>query len=70
MKSHRSSCSILALIKLSKDWSPENMTLMVPVKKEKKVSPTNSTHMLKSNSFSVVPEISPYPTVVIVVRMK
>jgi hypothetical protein len=46
------------------------MTLIVPVRKEKKVSPTNSTHMLKRNSLSVVPEISPYPTVVIVVRMK
>lgn len=70
LNNHKSSYSILAFIKLSNDWSPENMTLMVPVRKEKNVSPTNSTHILKSNSFSVVPEISPYPTVVIVVRMK
>jgi hypothetical protein len=42
----------------------------VPVKKEKNVSPTNSTHILKAYSEVVVPVISPYPTVVIVVRMK
>lgn len=43
---------------------------MVPVKKEKKVRPINSTHILNSNSNVVLPLISPYPTVVIVVNMK
>ena len=46
-------------MRLSKDWSPENITPMVPVKKEKKVRPTNSTHMLKSSSKVVVPLMSP-----------
>ena len=55
------------MIKLSKDWSPENITLIVPVKNEKKVRPTNSTHMLKSSSKVVVPLMSPYPTVVRVI---
>jgi len=43
---------------------------MVPVRKEKKVSPMNSTHIENKYSTVVEPEISPYPTVVIVVRMK
>lgn len=46
------------------------MTLIVPVRKEKKVSPMNSTHIEKRYSTVVDPDISPYPTVVMVVRMK
>jgi hypothetical protein len=43
---------------------------MVPVKNEKNVRPMNSTHIEKIYSYVVLPVISPYPTVVIVVRMK
>ena len=43
---------------------------MVPVRKEKKVKPINSTHIENRYSFVVLPDISPYPTVVIVVKMK
>ena len=46
------------------------MTLIVPVRKEKKVSPTNSTIILNKSSIVVDPPRSPYPTVVIVVRIK
>lgn len=46
------------------------MTEMVPVKNEKNVSPTNSTNIQNKYSLVVLPLISPYPTVVIVVRIK
>jgi len=42
----------------------------VPVKNEKNVKPMNSTHMENRYSIVVVPEMSPKPTVVMVVRMK
>ena len=57
--SHRSSSSIRALMSASNDWSPENMTLMVPVRNEKKVRPMNSTHIEKRYSMVVSPVISP-----------
>ena len=69
-KSQRSNSSILALIKDSKDWSPENIELIVPVKKEKNVNPINSTIIEKMYSTVVDPTPSPYPIVVIVVNIK
>jgi len=46
------------------------MTLIVPVKNEKNVKPMNSTHIENRYSLVVLPLMSPYPTVVIVVRIK